>query len=108
MVYGDIEFGPFVDILLRCRKYGAMTKPGGKFVDLGCGSGRPVFAAALLHEWEALQGIEILDGLYHLCLEALEVWEEDSVPRLPAKAQASLHDFTDISFIHGDATALSW
>jgi ubiquinone/menaquinone biosynthesis C-methylase UbiE len=42
---------------------------GGKFVDVGCGTGRPVFAACLLHDFDSCVGIEILTDLYKLALK---------------------------------------
>jgi hypothetical protein len=68
LTYGEIEFASFAEQLIkvdtrrrRCRldltmhekvqKYGRMVEGGGKFVDVGCGVGKAVFAAALLHAW---------------------------------------------------------
>lgn len=78
-------------------------KRHGKFVDIGCGSGKPVFAAALIHDFKFVQGIEILASLYFHCEEILEAkW-----PLCVSK----LHDFKnqiDVIFSHGDALQISW
>jgi hypothetical protein len=37
---------------------------GGIFYDVGSGSGRGVFAATLLHNFDKAEGIEILTGLH--------------------------------------------
>lgn len=66
MVYGEIEFLPFAKILHKLKGYGGLQKPGGVFVDVGCGSGRPVFAAALYHDFDRCIGIEILEGLHQV------------------------------------------
>jgi len=33
------------------------------FIDIGCGTGKPVFAAALLHPFKKVIGVEILEDL---------------------------------------------
>ena len=46
-----------------------MQRPGGKFYDLGSGTGKPVIAAAILHNFDVCVGIEILEGLYSMSLD---------------------------------------
>ena len=41
----------------------------GKFIDLGSGTGKGWIAAALLHPFDRVFGVEILDGLYNASLE---------------------------------------
>jgi hypothetical protein len=43
---------------------GVLQHRGGYFYDLGSGIGKPVIAAALLHNFEKCIGIETLEGLY--------------------------------------------
>ena len=60
LTYGEILFEPFETALRKIKHlYGGLARPGGTFVDVGSGSGKAVFAAALLHEWESLHGIEV-------------------------------------------------
>src|SRR5882672_8410020 len=58
-VYGEIEFPSFYLLLEK-------TKPqaGQVFYDLGSGSGKAVFAAALAFDFSKACGIELLPGLY--------------------------------------------
>src|SRR5688572_20494391 len=42
------------------------------FYDLGCGTGKAVFAASLLRNWQKCCGIELLPGLFNICLELRE------------------------------------
>lgn len=64
LVYGEITFLPFAEHFMKLKdKYGGLTTPGGTFVDIGTGTGRPVFAAALLHDFSKCVGIELLEGL---------------------------------------------
>jgi hypothetical protein len=81
LVYGEIMFEPFAHALLKVcvaqscfthehvrqavwaqikHLYGGLATPGGKFYDLGSGTGKPVFAAALLHAWDSCTGKGVL------------------------------------------------
>ena len=62
LTYGEIEFVPFLHLLGRLN-----LPPGGVFCDLGAGSGRAVFAAALTGLFRACLGVELLP---HLCAAA--------------------------------------
>jgi SAM-dependent methyltransferase len=49
----------------------AITKPvaGEIFYDLGCGSGKAVFTAAMLYDFGKCYGVELLESMYKLCCE---------------------------------------
>jgi hypothetical protein len=101
LVYGEINFVPFGITFQKLKKlYGGLTKPGGVFVDVGSGTGKPVFAACLLHPFAAARGIEILEGLHKGSLELHDEWKSPAIQSaLPVG-----HGVVDISFICGDAT----
>lgn len=90
--YGEVSFGTLATILwgphMRLRPGGVFygnepvrTQPlrvvkahfAGHMVDLGSGTGRGVFAAAFLHDFDRCIGIEILDGLAGLSKAVLQV-----------------------------------
>jgi tRNA G46 methylase TrmB len=54
---------------LKLKALYGFREVGGKFVDIGSGSGKAVFAAALLHKFDDCVGIEILEGLHNLAEE---------------------------------------
>jgi hypothetical protein len=57
LVYSEVSFQPFAKAFLKIRDlYGGFRAPGGKFYDIGSGTGKPVFAASLLHPWEHCLG----------------------------------------------------
>ena len=82
LVYGEITFETFGIIIEKIRKIygrpnegssgpqGYLQSRGGIFYDLGSGTGKPVIAAAILHNFDVCYGIEYLEGLYTLSLEA--------------------------------------
>ena len=75
-----------------------------KFVDIGCGSGKPVFAAALFHPFEKSQGIEILTELHKIVTEGIQPkWEAEIKANAPEHAQE-----TEFEFIQGDALEIPW
>lgn len=71
-VYGEIDFHSFSQIIKEIRP---LFKPDGIFVDLGSGTGRPVFAMALLSDMKKIYGIEALDGLHNAAQEILTEYE---------------------------------
>ena len=57
--YGEIVFDTFVPLLSM-----ANPKAGDLFYDLGCGTGKPLIAAALsFPNFKHCKGMELVDGL---------------------------------------------
>ena len=111
LIYGEVEFGPFAEVLINLKRYGLLLGPKNendltplpKFVDIGCGIGKAVFTAALVAEWRECVGIEILEGLYNVCEGIFEKWQKEIHDQLPEERQQ-----TNVYFTRGDATALAW
>ena len=62
LLYGEIEFCALAMLFRSLRvDHGLLTKRGGRFLDIGSGLGKTVIAAALLHEFDACTGVEIVD-----------------------------------------------
>ena len=74
LVYGEIVFASLARILWSLH---SLPRSGGRFVDLGSGAGRGVIGALLLHDWEEVRGIEVLDGLYRASELVREKVERD-------------------------------
>ena len=66
-IYGEIDFLSFFSILEKVR-----PQPGEIFYDLGSGSGRAVFTAALNYDFSKAIGIEFLKGLYLVASRNIE------------------------------------
>ena len=63
--YGEIRYKSLACILKYIQKRGDFTKPGGTFVDLGSGQGKGLLAAGLMHSFEKVVGIELLECLHN-------------------------------------------
>lgn len=94
LVYGEISFVSFGVVFLNQIK----LKPGGVYYDLGSGTGRSVFAAEMLHDFDKLIGVEILESLHTAAVDVLE------------KFRASRSDASkkQIDFIRSDFLELDW
>ena len=104
LVYGEISFASYAIAIEKIKnKYGGLKTPGGVFYDLGHGTGKPALAAALLHDFDTVNGIEILESLYTLSMKLRSVWMETIHPLLsPAKR------LTEVNFYLGDITVEDW
>lgn len=63
------------DLLVKCPVF--FRRKAGMFYDLGCGTGKPVFAAAAVYPWKRCIGMEILNDLHGICERALQVSLDD-------------------------------
>jgi predicted RNA methylase len=58
LIYGEVSYSSFIRTLRSLD-----LAPGGVFVDLGAGSGKPCIAAALVGGFREIVGIETLGSL---------------------------------------------
>eukprot|EP00614_Pseudopedinella_elastica_P023269 CAMPEP_0172628622 /NCGR_PEP_ID=MMETSP1068-20121228/162913_1 /TAXON_ID=35684 /ORGANISM="Pseudopedinella elastica, Strain CCMP716" /LENGTH=277 /DNA_ID=CAMNT_0013438893 /DNA_START=24 /DNA_END=857 /DNA_ORIENTATION=- len=112
LTYGEIEFNAFADILLRIKQTygksesgttpprGIMQEPGGIFWDLGSGTGKPSIAAAFIHPFSFVGGVEILEGLHDASLQLAEKFNNEGRNLLAKDGQA---EKTEIEFTLGSA-----
>ena len=104
LVYGEITVESYAIAIEKIKnKYGGLQMPGGVMYDLGHGTGKPALAAALLHDWDSVNGIEILEGLYELSQQLRTVWMENIHPLLSDAKRR-----TEVNFTHGDITVEDW
>ena len=80
LAYGEADFDVLLTILrvaaaeVRPAAGAGAARPRRKFVDLGSGSGRAVFTAALVLELDEALGVEILPELDAAAQRALDTW----------------------------------
>ena len=97
LVYGEITFETFGTVIEKIRKVygqtgvgssgntGVLQSRGGIFYDLGSGTGKPVVAAAILHNFDVCYGIEYLEGLYSVSLDALNAYNTKGKAKLASR-----------------------
>lgn len=97
LVYGEITFETFGTAIEKIKKVyglpgvgasgpaGVLQSRGGIFYDLGSGTGKPVIAAAILHNFDVCYGIETLEGLYSVSLDALNAYNTKGKAKLASR-----------------------
>ena len=108
LAYAEINIPDFLlRILLRVKTLHCQNcekdKIEGTFVDLGSGTGKPVFVAALSGFFDRCVGIEILETVHSKSTELLERYKGYVLPHLP---EMSRH--ADIVFYRDDLTLADW
>jgi hypothetical protein len=104
--YSEVEWGSFQEFVRLCRdelKLPAFRSKGGKFVDLGSGVGRAVFAAALSFPFDECVGIELLGSLHEAAVGLLDTFDRTVRPVLPVARQR-----VAIQFVRDDFTKVPW
>lgn len=74
LTFGEIDFDAMALLFRAVRAMGGLREPGGVFWDLGAGPGRPALAAALLHDFDAVRGIELQEAVHARAHRALEAF----------------------------------
>ena len=78
-----------------------MQAPGGRYYDLGSGTGKTLIAACAVHEFEYVCGVEFLEGLYNTSQEVVSKWETTHKKALqPVEGREP--SSTLIELFHGD------
>jgi SAM-dependent methyltransferase len=101
MTYGEVTWVGMANLLWSSQPHMHLPS-GGVFYDLGSGTGRAVFAAALLHDWDKCVGVELLEGLHGASLEILNRFNSDCQPKLPEQLQNAEIRFERASFLDFD------
>jgi SAM-dependent methyltransferase len=111
LAYGEIEYQTFGVILEKIKKVygkpdvgtsgssGFCQVRGGTFYDLGCGTGKPLLAAATLYPFDVCIGIEILEGLFTLSTAAVVSYNvKGKAKGLDSQLQTLKGDFLNVKF----------
>jgi hypothetical protein len=72
LIYGEMEFSSIANIL----KFINRDARGGKFYDIGSGSGKAVFTARVLQDFDCCIGIELLPTLHELAVSVTNAYNE--------------------------------
>jgi Histone methylation protein DOT1 len=112
LVYGEVSFESLGIAMVKCMDFA----PGGIFCDVGSGTGRAVFAAALLHDFDEIHGVEIMRGLHDAAEKVYTKWDREFIPKLyngDHKAAPKIvfhcadlnkHDWSKSTFVFANST----
>eukprot|EP01038_Epipyxis_sp_PR26KG_P005211 gene5211-7249_t len=109
LVYGEVTFETLGVIIEKIKKVygrpnvgssgpnGVLQDRGGLFYDLGSGTGKGVIGAAVLHNFDVCYGIELLEGLFSVSLDAINSYNTRGKAKLTGRSAE-----THCQMIHGD------
>lgn len=113
LTYGEMGFDAVAAVLFKIRdvygkprighsgRAGVMQSIGaGNFIDLGSGMGKAVITAAVVHAFEKVVGVELLEGLHQISIE-LQKEVETIGPGLLLTEGGDVR-LSTIEFIRGD------
>jgi precorrin-6B methylase 2 len=95
--YGEVIPPAFHDVMLA-----AAPKEGEVFFDLGSGTGKATFLAALTFPFSRVVGLELLPGLGDAARKVLSRYDAEIRPRLGPEHQNQRIDFIDGDFLAAD------
>lgn len=103
LAYTELELSSFHGLFTKLHRLGWQDSNEGRFVDIGAGVGKSLFAACLFHEhWKQCVGIEILTSLHQASLRIKDTW--NVVKSELSQAQQDI----DVQFLLGDALTMGW
>lgn len=97
LIYGEVTFESLGIVFEKIRKVfgrpyqgssgpqGVLQSRGGIFYDLGSGTGKGVIGAAVLYNFDVCYGIECMEGLFSLSLDALNAYNTRGKARLAGR-----------------------
>ena len=93
--YGEVNFHTWIEVLRR-----ANPKRGEKFVDLGSGLGKAVFAAHLFFPFGMSVGIEFLEDLHRSAEQALQKFDSQIRTLLDESKRSQRISFENKNLLH--------
>jgi SAM-dependent methyltransferase len=97
--YGEVEFVSFIKLLRQ-----ATPAAGETFCDLGCGTGKALFIAAMSpFGFDRVMGIELMPGLYQAAAATHQLFA-DSLGELQGVSDGA----PPIEIVKGDMTLVDW
>ena len=105
--YGEVEFISLGETIEIIKAMHGEIKPGGKFYDLGSGTGKAVISAALLHNFDKCIGIELLTSLFDISQQAKINYDLLRINILQENSTV-WNTLPDVEFLCGNMFEVSW
>lgn len=97
LTYGEVMAEGFLEVLDK-----AAPRAGETFYDLGSGTGRAVFLAAMAHPFGRLVGIEFLDTLHQAAVAVSARFDAEVRPHLSAPRKDAAIELRGGDFLEAD------
>lgn len=108
LTYAELDINSLHSILnLIKREYGPLYVGQGTFVDLGSGVGKAAIAAALLHPFQKVVGVEILDPLHNVASDIQGKFAAAAAPIMEEGKAPPEVEFKKMDFVVEAAESLS-
>ena len=101
LVYGEVLPDSFYKVVAQ-----ASPPSGGVFCDLGSGSGKALFLAAMLFDFSRLFGVEVLTDLVTASRQVLARYDEQVRPALPPHRQQHTIDLLEGDLLECDLSGV--
>jgi trans-aconitate methyltransferase len=99
--YGEVVPESFAELVAA-----AEPAEGEVFIDLGSGTGKATFMAALSFPFSRVLGVELLPGLGELARQLLARYDAEFRPHLPEQRQRQRIEFVDGDFLELDLSSV--
>lgn len=107
LTYGEMLFQTMALSIESIRdRYGGLTE-GGVFYDLGSGTGKGCLGAALLHPFDQVFGVEILEKLYTSSLDLVNTYNR-IMPEKQVEYPGLFPKIPPIEIIHADLFSIDF
>jgi len=90
LAYSEVDIATMHWVLNKVKENGEFYPGKGVFLDLGSGVGKACLAAALLHPFEKVVGLEVLDSLSTIAASVIPKYQELQLPEGMAKMEVQL------------------
>jgi hypothetical protein len=103
LAYAEISLEILRDVYTTMYAHGLTKEFGGKLYVLGAGMGKTTLAQLLLHDYDAVHGVEILHDLYVICEEVRKKFNEIKSDHCSERKVECMFMYTC-----GDALSMDW
>ena len=107
LTYGEVDFISIGEVFYTIEhRFNCMPKTG-VFYDLGSGTGKGVIAAALLANFTACKGIELLEKLYAISVRIKSQFD-DQFPAILERNPDLFQSVPTVEFLNNDFFSVDW
>lgn len=103
LAYAEIDILSFVRLLKKCQRIHGHLLSSGRFWDLGAGKAQAILAAAQLHDFDSVTGVEVVEDVCALGKDIVKTYSESILP-----TQSQSKRSMKVEMIMADAKLIKW